>query len=90
MSKPSHPMRIELSGDRRALMIGSLRAFFTDTIDHELSEFQAERVLNFFIRELGAPVYNQAIRDAHAFMEEKLADLEGEFYEPEEPYSKGE
>ena len=52
-----------------------------------MSEFQAELALEFFVRELGPPVYNQAIRDARGFMQDKLTDLEGEFYEPEDPYS---
>ena len=53
-----------------------------------MSDSQAEQLLEFFVKELGAPVYNQAIRDAHGFIQEKLTDLEGEFYEPEEPYSR--
>ena len=44
---------------------------------------RAELLLDFFVKELGPPVYNQAIRDAHDFVAEKLVDLEGEFYEPE-------
>lgn len=88
MSKRSHPMRIELSGDRRERMLGSIRRFLSEKLEQDVSEFQSELILEFFIRELGAPVYNQAIRDAHAFFEEKLADLEGEFYEPEDPYTE--
>jgi len=80
-------MRIELSDDRRERMLGSIRKFLKDKLDQDVSEFQAELILAFFIRELGAPVYNQAIRDAHGFFEEKLTDLEGEFYEPEDPYT---
>ncbi len=80
-------MRIELSGERRERIVRSVRKFFGQQLDHELSDFQAERVVAFFVKELGAPVYNQAIRDAHGFLQEKLEDLEGEFYEPEEPYS---
>lgn len=80
-------MRIELSGDRRERMVGSIQRFFADRLDQQLSEFQAELILKFFVKELGAPVYNQAIRDAHAFLQDKLTDLEGEFYEPEDPYS---
>jgi len=38
--------------------------------------------------ELGAAVYNQAIQDARTFVQQRLGDLEGEFYEPEEPYSR--
>ena len=77
-------MRIELSGERRERITLGLQQLFRDELDHELSDFQAGLVLEFFVRELGAPVYNQAIRDAHGFVEEKLQDLEGEFYEPEE------
>ena len=86
MSKRSNPMRIELSGDRRERMLGSIRKFLSEKLDQDVSEFQAELILEFFIRELGAPVYNQAIRDARGFFEEKLTDLEGEFFEPEDPY----
>ena len=80
-------MRIELSGERRDQIVRSVRKFFGEQLDQDLSDFQAERVVAFFVKELGAPVYNQAIRDAHAFLQEKLEDLDGEFYEPEEPYS---
>jgi uncharacterized protein (DUF2164 family) len=84
---PNPSMRIELSGERRERIVRSVRKFFGEELDCELSDFQAERVVTFFVKELGAPVYNQAIRDAHAFLQGKLEDLEGEFYEPEEPFS---
>jgi uncharacterized protein (DUF2164 family) len=80
-------MRIELSGEGRDRILRSVRRFFDEQLDQELSDFQAERVVDFFVKELGAPVYNQAIRDAHEFIEQKLADLDAEFYEPEAPYS---
>ena len=88
MAKRSSPMRIELAGERRERMVRSVQKFFEDRLDQALSEFQAELLIEFFVKELGAPVYNQAIRDAHAWVEEKLTDLEGEFFEPDEPYSR--
>ena len=33
----------------------------------------------------GDAVYNQAIQDARGFLQDKLHDLEAEFYEPDEP-----
>jgi uncharacterized protein (DUF2164 family) len=38
---------------------------------------------DFFVRELGPPLYNQGVRDAAGFMQEKLSDIEGEVYERE-------
>ena len=43
----------------------------------------AEALLGFFLRELGPSVYNQGVRDATAFVQSKLADIEGEVYERE-------
>ena len=77
-------MRIRLSGERRELILGSLESLFLDEFDEELSSFRAERLLDFFVHALGAPVYNQAIQDARGFLAEKLDDLDVEFYEPEE------
>jgi uncharacterized protein (DUF2164 family) len=83
-----NPLRIRLSEERRGRMLRSIKQYFVTHFDEEISDFRAENLLDFFVKELGAPVYNQAIQDAYAFIQEKLADLEGEFYEPEEPYGR--
>lgn len=84
MTDPSSrsPMHIKLTDDGRARVLDRLHAYFQQNFDEPLSDFKAERLLEFFVRELGPPVYNQAIRDARGFMETRLTDLEGEFYEP--------
>ena len=79
------PMRIALSEERRSELVSAAQRFLSREFEVELSDFQARGLLDFFVRQLGAPVYNQAIQDARAFLQEKLSDLEGEFYEPEEP-----
>lgn len=78
------PMRIELSAARREQLLFLTRAFFADELDREISDYQADRLIDFFIRRLGAPIYNQAIQDARGALQTRLDDLEGEFYEPEE------
>ena len=77
-------MKIKLSDDARERITIATQRFFAEDLDNELSDFQAERVIDFFVRHLGARVYNQAIQDARAFLQGKLDDLDGEFYEPEE------
>ena len=82
-TRSDNPMRVRVSDEARERLTLAVGAFFRDELDRDLSEFQAERLIAFFVRELGSPVYNQAIQDARAFLHEKLEDLEGEFYEPE-------
>ncbi len=86
--KHQEPMRIRLDDERRERMLISLRAFYAEELDEVISEFRAATLLDFFVKELGAPVYNQAIQDARAFLNDKLADLDGELYEPEESYAR--
>ncbi|HWK88786.1 MAG TPA: DUF2164 domain-containing protein [Longimicrobium sp.] len=79
------PLRIHLTPERRASLIRSTRAYFEENFDEPVSDFRAEGLLDFFIRELGPAVYNQGVRDACGYMQEKLGDLEGEIYEAEAP-----
>jgi uncharacterized protein (DUF2164 family) len=77
------PMRIRLSPERRASLMSAMKEYFSAEFDESLSDFRAEGLLEFFVRELGPPLYNQGVRDAAGFMQEKLTDIEGEVSEPE-------
>ncbi len=77
-------MRIELSDERRDDLVRAIQVYFRDQHDDDIGALKASLILDFFVKQLGPPVYNQAIRDAHGFLQDKLVDLEGDFYEPEE------
>ena len=77
------PMRIRLSPERRATLLRAITGHFAEHFDEPLSEFRADALLDFFVRELGPPVYNQGVRDAASYIQEKLGDIEGEIYERE-------
>ena len=77
------PMRIRLAPERRSMLLEAIARFYREEFDETLSEFRAAAILDFFVRELGPPVYNQAVRDAAGYVQEKLVDIEGEVYERE-------
>jgi len=77
------PLRIRLSPDRRASLLVAIKRYFAENFDEPLSDFRAEALLDFFVGALGPSVYNQGVRDASSFIQEKLADIEGEIYERE-------
>ena len=83
MMAPDSPMRIRLSRERRERLLRTVKEYFAAEFDEPLSDFRAERLLEFFVRELGPPIYNQGVRDAASFMQEKLGDIDGEIYERE-------
>lgn len=84
-NRSDSPMRIVLSDDRRARLMRSLKQHFIDEFDEPISDFRAEALMDLFVRELGPPVYNQGVRDAARFVQEKLTDIDGEVYERETP-----
>ena len=78
-------MRINLADDRKQAIFNALNRFYDEIFDEPLSQYQAERLLEFFVVTLGHSFYNQGVQDARAFIFDKLEDLDAEFYEPEEP-----
>jgi len=78
-----NPTRIKLSDDRRRDLLSGLKGLYLDEFDEDLSDYQAERILDYFVKALGPQIYNQAIADARTFMTQKLEDLDAEFFEQE-------
>jgi uncharacterized protein (DUF2164 family) len=77
------PLRIRLSPERRATLLAAVKEYVSTEFDEPLSDFRAQGLLDFFVRALGPPIYNQGVRDASGYMQEKLADIEGEVSERE-------
>ena len=71
---------IKLSAERKKTIQSELTAFYADTFDQELSDYQAQRLLQFFIQALGPSVYNQGVQDTRAFIADKLDHIEGDVY----------
>lgn len=81
-------MPIKLEKDTEKYLIESIQRFFAEEMEDEIGDLKALRILEFFIREIGPSVYNQAIADAQSFLQEKTADLGGARYEAEFDYWK--
>jgi len=79
-------MAITLSKDAVGRLKPSLARFFADELEIELGDMKATQVLDYFLREMGPLIYNQAIRDAEHFFSERVGDLESTCYEKEFTY----
>jgi uncharacterized protein (DUF2164 family) len=79
-------MPIEISKQARAAAIASLQRYFDENMDEPIGELPAGLLLNFFLEEVGPIVYNQAIVEAQARMQQRVSDLSGELYADELQY----
>jgi uncharacterized protein (DUF2164 family) len=77
-----------LRPETEKVLIRSIKRFFEDKLDTEIGDLKAAIVLEFFAREIGPSIYNQAIADAQAYLQEKVTDLSGARYQEEFDYWK--
>jgi uncharacterized protein (DUF2164 family) len=81
-------MAIKLADETEKRLVASIRRFFDEELDEPVGELKALRVLDFCLREVAPSVYNQAIADAQAYLNNSVADLSGSKYEAEFDYWK--
>ena len=78
--------RVELSKPSRTEAIASLRRYFEANLPEPIGELPAGMLLDFFLEEVGPVIYNKAVLDAQARLQQRVADLSGELYEDEFQY----
>jgi uncharacterized protein (DUF2164 family) len=74
-------MAIKIPDDAKTGLLSSIKNYFKDELEEEIGDLKAELFLQFIIKEIGPVVYNKAIVDAQAFLQEKLLDMEASLYE---------
>jgi len=71
---------IEISKQERGDAIVSLQRYFRENFSDEIGEMPAGLLLNYILEEIGPAIYNKAIEDAQARMEQRVMDLPGELF----------
>ena len=79
-------MSIKIPKDKETQLIASIRHYFAENMDSEIGDLKATLLLDYFIKEIGPSIYNQAIQDAQAIMNEKVDELDSICYQPEFTY----
>lgn len=76
---------IEFSTEEKALIVDKIQHYFDQELGQEIGGFDAEFLLDFFSREVGAYYYNQGLNDAKNIVEERLMSVTDAIYEIEKP-----
>ncbi|WP_372864133.1 DUF2164 domain-containing protein [Spongiibacter sp.] len=66
---------IQFSRQERDAMSDALKAYFSEELDRELGQFEAEFLLDFVSRELGAYFYNRGLYDAQSLLSGRIDEL---------------
>ncbi len=71
---------IEFTSQEKAAMVDKLQAYFEGELEVELGQFDAEFLLDFIAKELGAYYYNRGLHDARAIFEERVKSIDDDIY----------
>ncbi len=74
-------MAIQLSKPEIEAIVPSLRKYFKEELELELSEMRAKFVLDYFLKEIAPFAYNQGVKDAEMFFRAKVEDLPATCFE---------
>jgi uncharacterized protein (DUF2164 family) len=75
-------MAIELTKQEIAEILPSLKQYFRDELDQELSDMRAKFLLDYFMTEIAPLAYNRGVKDAESFFRARVEDLPGACFEP--------
>lgn len=66
---------IDFSKEEKEAMVAKLQRYFSDELDQEIGQFDAEFLLDFFAEEIGKLFYNRGLYDAQAILESRMDNI---------------
>lgn len=75
---------IEFSKDDKDTLVRKIQLYFSEELQQQIGRFDAEFLLDFISRELGAYYYNQGLHDAQAAVSARLDDIQDAIFQLEQ------
>lgn len=74
-------MSIELSKEEIADVLPSLRRYFREEFDEELTELRSKLLLDYIMREIAPLAYNRGVKDAEQYFRARVEELPATCFE---------
>jgi len=66
---------VKFSKDESDRIVSKVKTYFAEELDMEIGGFEAEFLIEFLSKEVGAHYYNRGLADAHGLFAEKAEEL---------------
>lgn len=76
---------IKFTKDEKTALVKKLKLYFSEELDQELKQFDAEFLLDFITEEIGVYFYNRGLWDAQAVLEKRMEAITEAIAEIEKP-----
>lgn len=81
-------MPIELTKEDQTRLIGAIQAYSQENLDEEMGDLKAALFLEFCLKEIGPAVYNQAVADAQAYLQDRVIELDSVCFAPDGDHAR--
>ena len=76
---------VEFTAQEKSVLVEKLKTYFRDELDQDIGQFDAEFLLDFMSREIGAYHYNKGLKDAQDAFASRVDNIMDAIYELELP-----
>ena len=79
VKKPAEPV-LQFSAQQRGVLGQAIKGLMAERFELEMGGFEAEELLDFFIKECGPLIYNQAVLDVQGVLKERFESIESDLW----------
>ncbi|MDO9322388.1 MAG: DUF2164 domain-containing protein [Pseudomonas sp.] len=79
VKKPVEPV-FQFSAQQRGVLGQAIKGLMAERFELEMGGFEAEELLDFFIKECGPLIYNQAVLDVQGVLKERFESIESDLW----------
>lgn len=80
MVKKYQYSNIELSKEEKDQLMDKIKYFFQEERDENIGILASENLMEFFMNSMGKHIYNKALDDAKRWYDQRMEDVEADFY----------
>ena len=74
---------IKFSKDEIEIIAKRIQRYFNEELEHEIGQFEAQFLLDFFTEEIGPYFYNRGLCDARTVLENRMESISEAIYDLE-------
>ncbi|MEB8431217.1 DUF2164 domain-containing protein [Cocleimonas sp. KMM 6892] len=79
---------ITFATEEKTEIVHKVQKYFSDELDQDIGSFDAEFLIDFFTKEIGAHFYNRGLLDAQQLVTERMDEIGYSIQELEKPISR--
>ena len=74
---------IEFTKEEKEILVNKIKLYFSEELNSDIGQFDAQFLLDFFTEEVGAYFYNRGLFDAQAILERRMDEITDAIYDLE-------